>query len=194
MVKAIDVARFLLFLASCEPEPEPLTPLRLQKLLYYAQGWSMGLRSRPLFSEAIEAWDHGPVVREVYREFADQKDQPIGAAGEADSTALSREDRDFVRSIWEHYKQYSAGKLRAMTHDEEPWRRARGDCRPGERCRNEIAHADMLRHFESEFRRQSADGPSLERVRIAERELESADSKPLEYLADRIHHAVSGGH
>jgi len=194
MVKAIDVARYLLYLAACEPEPEPLTPLRLQKLLYYAQGWSMGLRARPLFTEAIEAWDHGPVVREVYREFADHQDQPIGADGEADSVSLPQGDKDFIRSIWDHYKQYSAGKLRAMTHEEAPWRSARGESRPGERCRNEIAHADLLRHFEDEFRRQSAQGLSLERVRTAERELESVDSKPLEYLADRIQHAFSGGH
>ena len=64
---AVDVARYLVLLASTESdgpaqEADCLTNLRLQKLLYYVQGWSLGERGRPMFREEIQAWRYGPVV------------------------------------------------------------------------------------------------------------------------------------
>ena len=65
MAKAVEVARFLAYLAANDVEPDYLTNLRLQKLLYYVQAWSLVLRkSADFFQERIEAWVHGPVVRE----------------------------------------------------------------------------------------------------------------------------------
>lgn len=62
MASAYEVAQHLIRLAEFEEEPDYLTHLRLQKLLYYVQAWSMAMRSRPMFPERIEAWGHGPVV------------------------------------------------------------------------------------------------------------------------------------
>lgn len=116
---AYDVAVYFLHLAASEEEADLLSHLRLQKLLYYAQAWSLANRDRPLFHEQIEAWTHGPVVRDVYRRFADCGDAlltpPTG------QFHLSNDDKAFVLSVWDAYKDLSATALRNMTHNEEPW-------------------------------------------------------------------------
>lgn len=190
MGNANAVAQFLLHLAEAECEPELVTHLRLQKLLYYAQGWSIALRGQPLFRESIEAWANGPVVREVYREYADFKNQPISETRPVDSIALNRNEKDFVRSIWEHYKVYSAWKLREMTHQESPWLHARGDCREEEASQAEIEHGEMLRFFESEHAKAAPAGLDLERIRRAEAEQDSPEVKSLDYLTRRLQNAV----
>lgn len=77
MGKALDVARYLIGLAAGEKEPDLLTHLRLQKLLYYVQGWHLGVFGRRMFDARIEAWTNGPVVREVFPSFADCKSEVI---------------------------------------------------------------------------------------------------------------------
>ncbi|RMD63362.1 MAG: DUF4065 domain-containing protein, partial [Planctomycetota bacterium] len=111
--KAEAVARYLLYLASKSKEPELITNLRLQKLLYYAQGWSLALRGEPLFDETLEAWKHGPVAPSVYHIFKTHGKQSI-PQGEArkDSPLLSEEDKAFIKSVWRRYRRYSALELR----------------------------------------------------------------------------------
>ena len=60
MVSAHDVAAYIL------RKQGPLSAMKLQKLVYYAQAWSTVWDDQPLFSEAVEAWANGPVVRELY--------------------------------------------------------------------------------------------------------------------------------
>lgn len=145
--KAIDVAQYLIYLAASESEPEFLTHMRLQKLLYYVQGWSLALHNRSMFRERIEAWAHGPVVRDLYSCFADFGEKPIPPEGMLVSGRLSQGDRQFIQSVWEAYKAYSSSSLRVMTHNEAPWREARGRCGPADRCTNEITRAAMRSFF-----------------------------------------------
>ncbi len=63
---ALGIARCLL--ARAHEEDELLSHLKLQKLLYFCQGFTLAMTGKPLFSEAIVAWEHGPVVREVWDE------------------------------------------------------------------------------------------------------------------------------
>jgi uncharacterized phage-associated protein len=145
--KALDVAYYLIYLAACESEPEFLTHMRLQKLLYYVQGWSLALRNRAMFSERIEAWAHGPVVRDLYPSFADLGDKPISPETMLISGRLSQNDRELIESVWEAYKAYSSSSLRAMTHKEAPWKDARGRCAPADRCTTEITRDAMRKFF-----------------------------------------------
>jgi uncharacterized phage-associated protein len=46
-----------------------MSNLKLQKLMYYAQGFSLVLFNKPLFPERIEAWIHGPVIPAVYHKY-----------------------------------------------------------------------------------------------------------------------------
>src|SRR5437016_8859052 len=57
---------------------DPISNLKLQKLLYYAQAWYLALHNEPLFPESIEAWVHGPAVPPVYGKFKGWAWQPIG--------------------------------------------------------------------------------------------------------------------
>ncbi len=79
MAHAEHVARYFLWLAANEPEEEPVTHMRLQKLLYYAQGWALASRGEGLFAGEIQAWRHGPVTPGVYATFKKYGGGTIGA-------------------------------------------------------------------------------------------------------------------
>ena len=148
MARAIDVARQLVCLAAAEDEPDYLSPMRLQKLLYYVQAWSLANRGRRMFSERIEAWAHGPVVRDLYPTFADYDNRPIppeDVAGQ--EVELDAEERDLIAGVWESYKDYSSTSLRRMTHEEAPWVDARRGFGPGDRCSNEITPEAIQAYF-----------------------------------------------
>lgn len=148
MAKALDVAKYYIQLAQSEDEPDPLSHLRLQKLLYYAQGWSLVLRKKPLFKDIIQAWIHGPVVPSVYASFACYKSELIPPDQYALSkNALTDDECELVQSVWNAYKEFSAFKLREMTHREAPWKEAYGNCEPGGKCTTVIARAAIKRYF-----------------------------------------------
>ena len=142
----MDVARQFVRLAWNGEEPEGLTHMRLQKLLYYAQGWHLAAFGRPLFVGRIEAWKHGPVVKEVYPRFVDRKASPI-SPDDAGEPSLSDQDRAFVEAVWGEYKQFSGNGLRDMTHREPPWLEARVGKTDGDSCDEEITHAAMQSYF-----------------------------------------------
>jgi uncharacterized phage-associated protein len=157
MARAIDVAYYLIHLAAAEEEPQYLTHLQLQKLLYYVQGWSLAMRGEPMFPERIEAWAHGPVVPDLYPGFAIHGSLPIvpDVATTADEPGSSPEalrpgECDLIRSVWEVYRSYSASHLWRMTHSERPWVDARSGAAPADRCENEITQ-DVMKSFFSQL-------------------------------------------
>lgn len=147
MAAAFDVARYLIQLAANEQEPDCLSHLRLQKLLYYVQGWSLALRGKPMFDSRIEAWAHGPVVRDLYSKFADYGLQCLIPEKFGEPEDLSKADRQFIGEVWEAYKDYSATSLREMTHKETPWIEARNGCGPADRSDAEITPEAMRSFF-----------------------------------------------
>ena len=115
---ASEVAKAFLLLS--QPEiGDGITNLKLQKLLYYSQGFYLALNKKSLFEESIVAWEHGPVVQEVYYEYKNFGSQIIDRPDE--KTNLSENDLDFIKKIWNIFGQFSAWKLRDMTHQENPW-------------------------------------------------------------------------
>ena len=72
MANVHDVAQFFIGLANEQANNEQgdmMTNLRLQKLLYFAQGWHLARYGKPLFDDDIEAWQYGPVVPSVYNAY-----------------------------------------------------------------------------------------------------------------------------
>src|SRR5437762_397203 len=65
------------FLELAKEEGKSLSPLQLQKLVYYAHGWNLGIRNAPLIDAPIEAWRFGPVVQSLYHEFKEYGNNPI---------------------------------------------------------------------------------------------------------------------
>jgi uncharacterized phage-associated protein len=120
------------FIAWAEAEGEELSNLKLQKLLYYAQGHFLAERQRLLFSDQIQAWSHGPVVPDVYHEYKACGSSTIELSQDDPFTwdDLDRETAELLSKVWNTYGGFSAGRLRNMTHVEPPWR---AHFRPGER-------------------------------------------------------------
>jgi uncharacterized phage-associated protein len=106
-----------------------VTPLMLQKLLYFIQGVSYAVYGKPIFSEDCEAWIHGPVYPQVYEFFRDFKYNPIEDARfaifEGTEDALTPNERKVIDLVVNTFGLYSGKVLERITHNEEPWKKAR---------------------------------------------------------------------
>jgi len=132
--------------------------LKLQKLVYYAHAWYLGNGKGPLFPDDIEAWPHGPVVRDLYVEFADFGASPITGRAFATEWPSGRRYqpqvkdqrlREFLRRVWEKYSPFSGVQLSNLSHaPTEPWSRVKaaygGDLTRKPRIPNDLI-ADAFR-------------------------------------------------
>lgn len=140
------------FLAFCNEHGDLVTNLKLQKLLYYAQGWHLGLHGTPLFDDPLEAWIHGPTVPAVYRQFTAHGFGPIPSSLTPDSPELAAvppEIWDHVREVWTAYGYLSAYDLEWLTNREPAWLEARDGIPAAEPCTNSLSTATMARFFAS---------------------------------------------
>ncbi|MHC4397242.1 MAG: Panacea domain-containing protein [Planctomycetota bacterium] len=126
MATAQQVADYFLSLVD-EDSGDTISNLKLHKLLYYAQGLHLALYDKPLFTEQIRAWEHGPVIPPLYHKYkeygAGSIPKPVGIS----FSCFSKEIQDFLNEVWNIFGQFSAWKLRNMTHKEDPWK----DTSPG---------------------------------------------------------------
>jgi uncharacterized phage-associated protein len=143
---AFEVADF--FIYRFQQAGEPITNLKLQKLLYYAQGWFLALKSKPLFSERVEAWPRGPVVPPVYGTFKSYQWNPIN--GDVSEPSLDPEIEAHLREIMEAYGVHGAYYLEKLSHQERPWLDARGNLGPTDFCTNVISHEAMKSFFQTQ--------------------------------------------
>ena len=108
---------------------EEVTPLMLQKLLYFIQGVYSALYGKPIFEEDCRAWVHGPVYPEVYELFRDFKYNPIDDARfallEGTTDALTEEEKKVIDLVVNTFGMYGGKVLERITHNEEPWKEAR---------------------------------------------------------------------
>ncbi len=144
MPHVLSVARELVKLSLSGDEPDPLTNLRLQKLLYYAQAWSLVIRESELFSDELEAWGQGPVVPAAYHALSDG---PIRVEAFAGAPVLRDEEAEFVRRLWEAYSPYSALQLSKMVREEAPWLKARENRPKDGGGNNAISVLDLEAYF-----------------------------------------------
>jgi uncharacterized phage-associated protein len=115
--RATDVAKHIISVAyDCGDE---ITPLKLQKILYYIQGAYLALKDRPVFDDEILAWKLGPVVYSVYSEFKKYEDNAIPLQPK---TVLSDADDIFISEVYMKYRKFTSGQLVKKTHGEAPWK------------------------------------------------------------------------
>lgn len=157
------VANYFLELAA--KDGVKISPMKIQKLIFYAHGWHLGLLGKPLISDEIEAWQYGPVVPSIYREFRDFGSGPIMRAAtdvdfEFDIVApeIPPEDetaRSIIDRVWKGYGRLSAVDLSNLTHRvDSPWSKAI-KANPG--LRNvTISDASIAEHFQALVAKQSA--------------------------------------
>jgi uncharacterized phage-associated protein len=142
MLRARDVADY--FLTRVDEEAgDSLSNLKLQKLVYYAQGFHLANYRRPLFQEPIEAWEHGPVVPQLYHAFKQHGATPILRPASFNLRIFSPRIVELLDEVSSVFGQFSAWKLRNMTHAEPPWRDAY------ESESKVISHDSMRRYFSS---------------------------------------------
>lgn len=143
MLSAKNVAEYFLYKASLEEEAELITPLKLQKLLYYAQGFFLAIYSKPLFHERVEKWKHGPVVPEVYHLYKENGGNAIPSPLKIDLTIFDDKTIELLDEVYRVYGQFSAFALKNLTHQEPPWLTTEYSC--------EIKHEKMKDYFKTQI-------------------------------------------
>lgn len=124
MITPEDVLRVLLELQSLDEDSgDVITNLKAQKLLYYVQGVALAKLNQPMFQEDFVAWQYGPVIVRLYNELKqfgrNQVELPPVAGSVEDE--FSDDQLDVIASVYKTFGQFSAWKLRDMTHAEAPW-------------------------------------------------------------------------
>lgn len=140
MASIFDVAKYLL-------SKSPMSPKKLQKLCYYCEGWSLALRDgKTLFPERMEAWVHGPVCPELYRNYRGYgwDDIPQYTAGNFGN--LSSDDKDVIDAVFSAYGNLDGDSLEFLTHNEKPWIAARHGIDP-EIPSNELISQGIMREY-----------------------------------------------
>ena len=122
MLSCYDIANYFIRLAN--ETGSYISNLKLQKLVYYAQAWHLAIHDTPLFEEDFEAWIHGPVIPTLYREYKDFGWKPI--IKDVQKPIFSEDVRNFLEEVAEVYFACDAYELERMTHQEDPWFKARG--------------------------------------------------------------------
>lgn len=124
-----------------------ITTVKLQKLVYYSQAWSLAWDGVPLFNEEFQAWANGPVCFELFDAHRGQfliSSEDLAAYGDY---KLSDCEKETIDIVIETYNKYSSQQLSDMTHQERPWKEAREGFAPGERCHNIISKETMQDYY-----------------------------------------------
>lgn len=140
---ALDVAKYIL------KKHGPMTAMKLQKLVYYCQAWSLVWDDRPMFRDKIKAWANGPVVPALYHALKGRFEVNVRHLVAGDSGTLDKEARDTVDGVLSFYGGKAAQWLSDLTHAERPWLEARGSLGPGEPGGSEITISAMVEYYES---------------------------------------------
>lgn len=138
--RALDVAEYIL------RKLGPTPGMKLQKLVYYCQAWSLVWEERPIHEDRTEAWVSGPVIPCL---FYVHRDEYKVTTVRGDASRLSPEDVETVDAVVGYYGDKSSQWLTDVTHQEDPWRMARKPLAPGERGSEEITYASMAEYYGS---------------------------------------------
>ncbi len=122
MYDALDIAAYVI--KQCHKKETTISNLKLQKILYFIQAEFLVKKGVPCFNQAIEAWDFGPVVPEVYHKFKVYGGAAIPFAEEFTHCDISDEDKKLIKIIINVCSKYSAAQLVEITHRQSPWKNA----------------------------------------------------------------------
>ncbi len=141
MYSALTIANF--FIRKGLQEKITVTPMKLQKLIYFAHGWHLAFFDRALIKEDVQAWPYGPVIPAIYHVYKTYGNATITQNTDEGIKGLSTETIEFLDFIWSTYKKFSPIHLSNITHlKDSPWDQVRqghkGDLRRGIPMRNEL--------------------------------------------------------
>lgn len=141
MASVHDVAAYIL------KRQGPMSAMKLEKLVYYCQAWSLVWDDRPLFRARIEAWASGPVVPQLYRLHRGQ--YAIKNWPEGNPSALTESERETIDAVLKFYGNKTSQWLSDLTHSESPWLEARRGLAPTDRGKREIPTDTMAEYYSS---------------------------------------------
>lgn len=118
-----DIANYFLYKAqvATEEDQELISNLKLQKLVYYAQGLHLAIGEGPLFSDRIEAWTYGPVIPDLYHHYKDGGSNGIYADDSFNPLSIDEDTRLFLDEVYEVFGQFSAIRLMNLAHSDQCW-------------------------------------------------------------------------
>ena len=135
----LDVAAYILARLGC------MTAMKLQKLAYYTQAWSLAWTGEPLFPNRIEAWEKGPVIRDLYD--AHRGEFEVQSIAGGDQAKVSAKARAIIDAVLATYGPKSPQTLSDLTHSEEPWHQARAGAPPSAPSNAEITMRSMRAYY-----------------------------------------------
>ena len=140
MANVFDVAKYILH------KQGEMSAMKLQKLCYYSQAWSLVWDDAPLFDEEFEAWANGPVCRPLFlhtqgRFLISEKDE------KGDIRKLKAYQKETIDAVLMHYGKHDAQWLSRLTHMEEPWKSARKGTPLGEGSTEIISKDSMAVYY-----------------------------------------------
>lgn len=134
-----DVAKYIL------TQKGEMTTMKLQKLCYYSQAWSLVWDEDPVFEDKIEAWANGPVSPALFKEHRGQFKVSDNSRG--DISKLSPVNLETIDSVLKYYGDKSGVWLSDLTHKEQPWLTAREGLLETERGNREITLGSMSQYY-----------------------------------------------
>ncbi len=162
-MKKVELKKLVNFIiAYCNIHGFTITPMKLQKILYFIQAWYLVRFDKELlFDELPQAWVNGPVYRSIYNEYKTTfyrstplilkeikevgKDEKI-LEKYKESLGLDEKQVNAINIILKHYSSKDESKLVLMTHSDAPWNIAREGYGEFDRC-EEIISAESMYQF-----------------------------------------------
>lgn len=139
MASVHDVASYILH------KTGSISTWKLQKLVYYSQAWNLAWNEVPLFDAKIEVWPNGPVAPALYR--LHRKEYSVSRWPEGSGAKLKDAEKETINFVLAGYGQLSGRQLSILTHNEDPWRKAREGLDPTEPSNRLIKTKDMQNYY-----------------------------------------------
>lgn len=143
MVSILQVAKYIL--QKCGT----MTTMKLQKIAYYCQAWSLAWDEKPLFNEDFYAWANGPVSTVLFHKHKGEFEATLDMYADVPDGDFNSEQIDTMNSVIKYYGNRSPLWLSELTHKELPWREARGNTPAGEACNKVIKKQTMQDYYSS---------------------------------------------
>jgi uncharacterized phage-associated protein len=136
----------------------PSSQFKLQKLVYYSEGWHLAYFECPLIDEDFEAWIHGPAIRSLWDHYKGRgnyfttwslKPEDVEKIRNYFRQLLHPEQLELIADVLKEYGDKSSYHLESLSHSEIPWREARNGYPPSERSEVIISKETMKRYYQS---------------------------------------------
>ena len=135
------------FIRLARKNETPITPMQVQKLAYFAHGWNLGLGFGPLFQDAVESWQYGPVIRSIYHALKSYGGEPVTEPILAEEEEFTQLEDTLISMIYQRYGELEGVRLSQMTHAEgSPWQQTYLQDK-----RSTIIHNHIIRDYYAEL-------------------------------------------